>query len=198
MGAVVDERSPDSRRGRGHSMGAHTAPRTPCETPTASPGSSRSARCAEPRPHPSRSPTGTARRRARPRRRRRVRRGVRRRQPRSEVARRGPAARPPAARAPPRRARGGGGPASTTSRWPFDGIEAWRRSPCPRSSSRATTTRTPAIRTRWPRSGRSASRTRGWSARPRGESPLAWQGGRLSREIAAFAEEPAVRERLGS
>ena len=30
-----------------------------------------------------------------------------------------------------------------------------------------------------------------------GESPLAWQGGKLSREIAAFAEEPAVRERLG-
>ena len=30
-----------------------------------------------------------------------------------------------------------------------------------------------------------------------GESPLAWQGGRLSREIAAFAEEDAVRERLG-
>jgi pimeloyl-ACP methyl ester carboxylesterase len=29
-----------------------------------------------------------------------------------------------------------------------------------------------------------------------GESPLAWQGGKLSREIAAFAEEPAVRERL--
>jgi pimeloyl-ACP methyl ester carboxylesterase len=31
-----------------------------------------------------------------------------------------------------------------------------------------------------------------------GESPLAWQGGKLSREIAAFCEEPAVRERLGS
>jgi pimeloyl-ACP methyl ester carboxylesterase len=30
-----------------------------------------------------------------------------------------------------------------------------------------------------------------------GESPLAWQGGKLSREIAAFAQEPAVRERLG-
>lgn len=30
-----------------------------------------------------------------------------------------------------------------------------------------------------------------------GESPLAWQGGRLSREIAAFASEDAVRERLG-
>lgn len=28
-----------------------------------------------------------------------------------------------------------------------------------------------------------------------GESPLAWQGGRLSREIAAFCEEPAIRER---
>ena len=30
-----------------------------------------------------------------------------------------------------------------------------------------------------------------------GESPLAWQGGRLSREIATFAEQDAVRERLG-
>jgi 3-oxoadipate enol-lactonase len=30
-----------------------------------------------------------------------------------------------------------------------------------------------------------------------GESPLAWQGGRLSREIAAFCAEPAVAERLG-
>ena len=29
-----------------------------------------------------------------------------------------------------------------------------------------------------------------------GESPLAWQGGHLSREIAAFAREPAVAERL--
>lgn len=28
-----------------------------------------------------------------------------------------------------------------------------------------------------------------------GESPLAWQGGRLSRAIAAFCEEPGVRER---
>jgi pimeloyl-ACP methyl ester carboxylesterase len=29
---------------------------------------------------------------------------------------------------------------------------------------------------------------------PEGESPLAWQGGRLSRAIAAFCEEPAVAE----
>jgi 3-oxoadipate enol-lactonase len=29
-----------------------------------------------------------------------------------------------------------------------------------------------------------------------GSSPLAWQGGLLSREIAAFCDEPAVRERL--
>ena len=29
-----------------------------------------------------------------------------------------------------------------------------------------------------------------------GESPLAWQGGRLSREIVAFCREPAVAERL--
>ena len=31
-----------------------------------------------------------------------------------------------------------------------------------------------------------------------GESPLAWQGGKLSREIANFCEEEAVAERLGS
>jgi pimeloyl-ACP methyl ester carboxylesterase len=31
---------------------------------------------------------------------------------------------------------------------------------------------------------------------PEGAAPLAWQGGRLSREIAAFADEAAVRERL--
>jgi pimeloyl-ACP methyl ester carboxylesterase len=31
----------------------------------------------------------------------------------------------------------------------------------------------------------------------RGQSPLAWQGGRLSRVIADFLEEPAVRTRLG-
>lgn len=30
-----------------------------------------------------------------------------------------------------------------------------------------------------------------------GESPLAWQGGKLSREIAGFAAEDAVRERVG-
>ena len=30
----------------------------------------------------------------------------------------------------------------------------------------------------------------------RGKSPLAWQGGRLSREIADFLDEPRVRERL--
>jgi pimeloyl-ACP methyl ester carboxylesterase len=31
---------------------------------------------------------------------------------------------------------------------------------------------------------------------PRGQSPLAWQGGRLSRAIAAFASDPAVSDRL--
>jgi hypothetical protein len=30
-----------------------------------------------------------------------------------------------------------------------------------------------------------------------GESPLAWQGGKLSREIAAFCDQPEVRERMG-
>jgi pimeloyl-ACP methyl ester carboxylesterase len=32
---------------------------------------------------------------------------------------------------------------------------------------------------------------------PEGTSPLAWQGGRLSREIAAFCGEPQVRDRQG-
>jgi len=31
---------------------------------------------------------------------------------------------------------------------------------------------------------------------PEGQSPLAWQGGRLSREIASFCAEPAVAERM--
>jgi pimeloyl-ACP methyl ester carboxylesterase len=31
---------------------------------------------------------------------------------------------------------------------------------------------------------------------PEGQSPLAWQGGRLSREVEAFCAEPEVRERL--
>jgi 3-oxoadipate enol-lactonase len=35
-------------------------------------------------------------------------------------------------------------------------------------------------------------------AEQEGESPLAWQGGRLSREIAAFCADPAVSSRLGS
>jgi pimeloyl-ACP methyl ester carboxylesterase len=30
-----------------------------------------------------------------------------------------------------------------------------------------------------------------------GSSPLAWQGGKLAREIAAFSELPEVAERLG-
>ena len=30
-----------------------------------------------------------------------------------------------------------------------------------------------------------------------GESPLAWQGGRLSREMVSFCAEPAVAKRLG-
>jgi hypothetical protein len=29
-----------------------------------------------------------------------------------------------------------------------------------------------------------------------GKAPLAWQGGKLAREIAGFCEEPAVAERL--
>jgi hypothetical protein len=32
-------------------------------------------------------------------------------------------------------------------------------------------------------------------AEPEGQSPLAWQGGRLSREIAAFCAEPRVADR---
>jgi pimeloyl-ACP methyl ester carboxylesterase len=35
-------------------------------------------------------------------------------------------------------------------------------------------------------------------AEPPGQSPLAWQGGKLSREIAGFCAEPAVAERLAA
>jgi pimeloyl-ACP methyl ester carboxylesterase len=35
-------------------------------------------------------------------------------------------------------------------------------------------------------------------AEQEGESPLAWQGGKLSREIAAFCEEPAVTDRYAT
>jgi hypothetical protein len=31
-----------------------------------------------------------------------------------------------------------------------------------------------------------------------GESPLAWQGGKLSREIAAFCKQPEVADRLAA
>ena len=43
-----------------------------------------------------------------------------------------------------------------------------------------------------------AAAARRWSARSRAQSPLAWQGGRLSREIAAFCERPEVAERLAA
>ena len=84
-----------------------------------------------------------------------------------------------------------------TASVPFDGLEALE-SP-----------RGPDARRREPRR-RPTPATRGhvaveWTERipgarmiseDEGESPLAWQGGKLSREIAAFCEEPAVRERL--
>jgi pimeloyl-ACP methyl ester carboxylesterase len=41
-------------------------------------------------------------------------------------------------------------------------------------------------------------RSRLISEEEEGESPLAWQGGRLSREIVAFSAEPAVAERLNA
>ena len=73
---------------------------------------------------------------------------------------------------------------------------SWRRSTCPPWWWRATTRPIPGIRTRSPRPGPSGCpRARLVSEEP-GKSPLAWQGGRLSRVIADFLEEPQVRERL--
>ena len=56
--------------------------------------------------------------------------------------------------------------------------------PARRSSSPATTRPTRAIRTRSPRRGPSGCRGATLISEEPGESPLAWQGGRLSREIA--------------
>ena len=52
----------------------------------------------------------------------------------------------------------------------------------------------PSLRGRRGLGGAAPARPAG--QRGEGESPLAWQGGRLSREIADFFDEPAVRERL--
>ena len=66
---------------------------------------------------------------------------------------------------------------------------SWRRSTCRPWSSPATTTPTPATRTRSPRpTPRRLPRAR-LISEAEGESPLAWQGGRLSREIAGFYAE---------
>ena len=60
-----------------------------------------------------------------------------------------------------------------------------------RWSSPATTTPIPAIPTRSPRPRPSALPRAQLISEEPGESPLAWQGGRLSREIAAFCERAA-------
>ena len=67
---------------------------------------------------------------------------------------------------------------------------------CRRSSSPATTRPIRAIPMRSPTPMRRDCPRPAWSARPRVSLPLAWQGGRLSREIASFCAEPAVAERL--
>ncbi len=68
------------------------------------------------------------------------------------------------------------------------------RSRCRRWSSPATTRPTPAIPTRSPRPTRERLPRARLVSEAEGQSPLAWQGGRLSREIAAFcARSSAVQ-----
>ena len=64
------------------------------------------------------------------------------------------------------------------------------RSTCRRWSSPATTTPTPATPTRSRRPMPTRCRKPTLVSEEEGESPLAWQGGKLSREIAAFCAEP--------
>jgi pimeloyl-ACP methyl ester carboxylesterase len=85
---------------------------------------------------------------------------------------------------------------STTRSVPFDGLEALEAVEVPTLVVASHDTADP---------GHPYAVAEAWTERipgarlvseGEGESPLAWQGGRLSREIAAFCEEPAVRERL--
>ena len=82
--------------------------------------------------------------------------------------------------------------AARSGRW-----RSWRRCACRPWSSPATTPPTPAIPARSPRPTPSALPRARLVTEAEGQSPLAWQGGRLSREIAAFcAADPAETARM--
>jgi pimeloyl-ACP methyl ester carboxylesterase len=87
---------------------------------------------------------------------------------------------------------------STTRSIPFDGIEALEALAVPAlvvaSRDEADPGHPQAVAEEWTRRIPGARMV----IEAEGKSPLAWQGGKLSREIAAFCEEPAVRERLRS
>ena len=140
---------------------------------------------------------GPPRRRPRKRRGRGLPRRLRPR-PRSRVARGAAADR---ARAPPppptprsRRAGAARGTALTAVRGPR---RSWSSSTCPPSWSPAMTRPIPVIPTRSPRPGRERLPRARLISEDAGASPLAWQGGKLSREIAGFCREPGGR-RAGS
>ena len=86
---------------------------------------------------------------------------------------------------------------STTRSTPFDGLEALEALAVPTlvvaSHDDADPGHPQAVAEEWARRIPEARMV----IEGEGESPLAWQGGKLSREIAAFCEEPLVRERLG-
>ena len=69
---------------------------------------------------------------------------------------------------------------------PFESMDELERLECRRWSSPATTTPTPAIPTRSAAAYAERLPQARLVSEGEGESPLAWQGGRLSREIAAF------------
>ena len=69
---------------------------------------------------------------------------------------------------------------------------ARRARPAGRRSSPAATRPIPGTRTRPASATPTRSRARGWSARSPGKSPLAWQGGQLSRVIAETAERAVL------
>ena len=87
---------------------------------------------------------------------------------------------------------------STTRSVPFEGIEVLESLAVPTLVVASHDTADPghpyAVAEEWARRIPEARLV----SEAEGESPLAWQGGKLSREIAAFCEEPAVRERLGA
>jgi 3-oxoadipate enol-lactonase len=86
---------------------------------------------------------------------------------------------------------------STTRSVPFDGLDALRTLDVPTlvvaSHDDADAGHPYAVAAEW------ADRIPGARliSEDEGESPLAWQGGKLSREVAAFCEEPPVKARLG-